>query len=209
MAYYDGDDNDDEDLELMDTESPRDRQPGLLTYDDREYLFGEKDVEGAAEDQLRQRLRDRVRNGLLDFELLLARLEDRDIATIFEDVTPPPWPEGGDDGEGFRSVEYALAFLYHGVSEYSRVDFEAALEDAIREGGTRSSKARGDGYFLTAEPTVNIDVDWTVAQADLEAALESLREGEPLRGEEIAALVRHGDLSERDWELLRERGSQY
>jgi len=185
------------------TKNPRDRGTGLLTYDDRAYLLGEKDLDETGEQQLRQRLRDRIRNGLLDFELLIGRLDENDIETIAADITPPPWESDGEE-RAYRSIQLPLAFLYYMVSEHTPVSFDRLLETAIEGGTHRSRKQIDDEHRRLVSAKVDIDVDWMIIDTDTEVALEKLRNGEELADQHIAKLVRHGDLEDADWERLRE-----
>lgn len=202
------DNEDPEDYELKPyiTEDARERPPGLLTYDDREYLLGEKDVEGTAETQLRQRLRDRVRAGLLDFELLLYLLNEQDIRTIFDGITEPPWRHSSDVSEVYRGSRNTLAFVYYGIDECTHASFENLLETAIEDAGGRSSKSKEGPHEKVPNATVNIDVDWSVLGINVEHALEKLREGEPLTEQELGGLVRSGELEDDDWERLKNLG---
>lgn len=188
----------------MFTEDPRDRDPGLLTYADREYLLGQKEVDEGAEAQSRQRMRDRVRNGLLDFELLFLSMSKRDINIIFDDVSDPPWPSESDISEVYRGAEYALAFIYHGISEHSHANFEQLLCSGIERGTERSQKARGP-HHRVADVSVDIEFDWQYNIINHEHALEKLRSGDDLTDRELGVLVRRGDLTPEDWKRLRNR----
>jgi len=138
-SYTDGGEEDDgrdgrsPEVHTLYNRDARDREPGMLTYDDREYLLGQKNVSGGSEAQLRQRMRDRVRNALLDFELLLKAMEDRDIQTIFDNITEPPWPRESEISEVYHGSEYALAFLYYGITECTHANFERLLETETLE----------------------------------------------------------------------------
>jgi len=210
-SYTDGGEEDDgrdgrsPEVHTLYNRDARDREPGMLTYDDREYLLGQKNVSGGSEAQLRQRMRDRVRNALLDFELLLKAMEDRDIQTIFDNITEPPWPRESEISEVYHGSEYALAFLYYGITECTHANFERLLETAIERGSGRQRKAREGPHGKFAEASVNIELDWFVGLIDHEHAREKLREGESLTEKEIGSLVRHGELEDEDWKRLRER----
>ena len=66
--------------------SARDRPQGMLTYADREYLLGETEPEtAAAERKKRERIRRRVRHGIIDFGLA-AQLAWDDQQLIFDDL---------------------------------------------------------------------------------------------------------------------------
>lgn len=183
-------------------DSPTDREPGLLTTDDRAYLLGEKNIGGAGETQLRQRLRDRIRNGLLDFELLIRLLDDQEISIIGSDVSEHTFP--GDEPGTYYGAQFTLAFLYYLVTEHSSRSFESLVEEGVEMGAGRTDRAfQGDARWR-ADATVNIDIDWHVEQPDLEGALEKLRDGRALNDQEIASLVRDADLTDADWERLRD-----
>ena len=207
----DTDSEDDESVENLDyrplyTRNPRDRDPGILTYDDREYLFGMKEgVTEGSEAQLRQRMRDRIRNGLLDFELLLYFLDDREIQTIFDNISEPPWPSGSDGSDVYHGSEYALAFIYHGITECTHANFENLLESAIEHSGGRSENAQKGPHDRVADATVNIEVEWKIGTIDHQHALEKLRSGQDLSIQEIGSLVRYNELNGNDWQLLRDQ----
>lgn len=204
MPYYDnGESVESWKLQLRYTDEPRSRPSGLLTYDDREYLFGQKDLEEHVEAQLRQRLRDRIRNGLLDFELLLGCLDEQEIETIFSDMTPPPAPNQSKGIEVYNGSVFAIGFLYHVISTQTSVDFEGVVEEAIEQASSYREHTDSRGNELTAEATVNIDVNWNVWEIDYDGAREKLKQGEPLSDSEIAGLVRHADLTDDEWEALR------
>lgn len=201
-----GEDDEDEWFTPLYTKNPRDRDPGILTYDDREYLFGLKeDVTEASEAQLRQRMRDRIRNGLLDFELLMYFLDDREIQTIFDNISDPPWSSGSDGSEVYHGAEYALAFIYYGITECTHANFEKLLESAIESTSGRSSKGDVGPHPRFADASVNVEVDWVVGAIDHDHALDKLRSNKQLGPQEIGSLVRYGELEEDDWELLREQ----
>lgn len=60
-----------------------DRGRGMLSKRDRKYLAGETDHEGQSERTVRMQIRDRVRNGLLDMDLALQELDEKDLDQIF------------------------------------------------------------------------------------------------------------------------------
>ena len=104
------------------------RDRGILTMEDRQFLVGEMDYENPqSARRTRARIRQRVTNALLDFKLL-RYLEDRDRDQIFEDQ---------DLGGAFAS---AYAFLYDGLlrywEDYEHVDMNLKLylEQAIQNG---------------------------------------------------------------------------
>jgi len=76
-----------DDKEEQDTPSPwevTDRGRGILTQNDREYLMGQKEIEGQDERNTRYRIRQRVVQSLLDLALL-DNLKPDDVTRIFSD----------------------------------------------------------------------------------------------------------------------------
>jgi hypothetical protein len=185
-------------------ESARDRDPALLTYAMREYLLGEKEVSDALESQTRQRIRDRIRNGLLDFELLLCTLDDQDVQTIFSSITDDYRAMGNREREVYDGTKHTLAFLYFALSEFSQSDFEDIVENAIRSSSQRSSERRRGPHQWRAEANVDINVDWEIRAWRNDKLMEKLHSDEFLNERELGMVVRFGDLDEEDWELIRE-----
>lgn len=191
-------------------DDPRDRQPGLLTYDDREFLIGEKDHPESTYKQARQRLRDRVRNGFADFAYL-ELLDDRDRELIFSDVGSTLGAVDGEEGDEDVTIGLykLIAFLFDGCDRYAPQDLEEVIERGIDEHVKSREKAVGPhGEIVSVRPTANvsIDVEWGEV-VDSEAALERLRDGERLRSHEVAEILSWEQLTEEDWELLREQYS--
>jgi hypothetical protein len=186
------------------TEEARGRDPGLLTYADREYLLGEKEVTGPSETQLRQRLRDRIRNGLLDFELLLSTLDDQDIRTIFSNVSEDYRAMSDRQRQAYDGAKFTLAFLYFGISEFAQMEFEDLVESAIEYSSHRGSERRRGPHQWRAEADVNINVDWDIRAWRNDKLMEKLHSDEYLDDRELGMIVRFGDLDEEDWELIRE-----
>lgn len=199
MAYYN--DPDSEQIYWF-SEDPRERQPGFLTYEMREFLTGENDLEGAAYTQARQRLRDRIRHSLIDFKYMQL-LHDQEVKTIFEDIRNPPRPGEGQKLETKigNGIGFLIGFLFHGIEQYSSADFETFVKYGIERGSPPRPSDRGDKF---PNATVNIDVDWEL-HASAKIALERLREGEKLDQRELGVLVKWGDLTDKDWMLLREQ----
>lgn len=111
-----------------------DRERGILTTDDRDYLTGRKSLQSDSERNTRKRIRDRVRNSLYDFEYLAAVLEERDVTQL---VT-----ESGETNEqAFDAAEDVIAFIYRMCAYapdspgYSTNDrFRDVLQNGIEKG---------------------------------------------------------------------------
>lgn len=82
-----------------------DRQRGILTTDDRDYLSGRKILQSGSERNTRKRIRDRVRNALYDFEYLTTDLEERDVTHLVSDTD-------GTNEQVFEAAEDMIAFIF-------------------------------------------------------------------------------------------------
>jgi len=82
-----------------------DRQRGILTTDDRDYLSGRKTLQSGSERNTRKRIRDRVRNALYDFEYLTADLEERDVTQLVSD-------SDGTNEQVFEAAGDVIAFIF-------------------------------------------------------------------------------------------------
>ena len=119
--------------------APLDRPRGVLSQRDREYLVGESDIEPKTQSErnVRGTIRERVKNALLDFTLLLHHLPPRDRKQIFD-----------SPDRGVRTgIADALGFLYH-ETEPTRHNFERLLQMGIDHGET-AALAR-EGYSTPA-----------------------------------------------------------
>lgn len=86
-----------------------DRGSALLTRKQREYLLGMSDIEpkSAEERAIRNRLRKRLYNTLLDLEVLNGELEGRDLEKVFEEP------------DLFNSIGHIFALFFDGVARAS------------------------------------------------------------------------------------------
>jgi hypothetical protein len=153
------------------------RDRGVLSPADRAYLRGERTYGSVqAERNTRARIRQRVYDSLLDFEVLIEHLAERDRDLVF----------GGDVAaagtEGFDALVSAVAFLYGGVGR-TDLDFETVLREGINLAEAREDRAA----------TVQLDV--TYHELDAEGLLAKLDGDESLSLTEIAYLYESGDVS--------------
>lgn len=120
-----------------------DRPRGILSPADRAFLRG--DVTHESEQSrydARYRIRERVRNAVLDFSILFEQLEPRDREQIFApDDDSAPFVDGVVD---------ALAFLYLGADDGDR-NCSALVAESIRRAERRR---RADGFV-----SVQVDVE--------------------------------------------------
>jgi len=134
------------------------RPRGILSPADRRFLRGEADLqsEQSAYDA-RYRIRQRLRNALLDFSLLFEHLDDRDREQVFD-------VDG--DSDLTTAVVDAVAFLSLGTA-----DFEPSQEMLFTEGLQRAERRRTGG-----RPTAHVEVD--AADRDrLEEIVETIESG--------------------------------
>jgi hypothetical protein len=172
----------------------KDRPEALLTKDQREYLLGVSDIEPktARERSMRQNIRRRVADGILDFTILLEHLEDRDRDEIFNDevhaIDDRDEDLGGVPmGQVPSSGTDMIGFVFQQIdSEYG---FENKVEGAIERA------------LYTAGYDAKIDVDITV---ELTESLDSIRDRLEEQGvdavshSELRTLLDAGELSEKE-----------
>jgi len=82
-----------------------DRDRGILTTDDRDYLMGRKDLTEDSERNTRLRIRTRTRDSLYDFDYLNKHLANKDITQLAID-------DGEIDENVFSAAADAIAFMF-------------------------------------------------------------------------------------------------
>ncbi|MFB6068905.1 MAG: hypothetical protein ABEJ90_03160 [Halobacterium sp.] len=162
-----------------------DRGRGVLTDADRAFLRGDREYGSLqAERNARARIRDRVYDALLDFELLVEHLEDRDAELIFGKRA------GSDDGErALDAFASTLAFLYDGL-RYTDLDFETVLREGVNLAEASDDRA------------ATVDFDVTYHALDADHLREKAEAGESLSLTEIAYLYESDDVNARELAAL-------
>ena len=163
-----------------------DRDRGILTRDDRDYLTGRKNLTDGSERNTRQRIRDRTRNALYDLEYLTTELEDRDVTQLVVD-------NGEQDKAIFDAVEDLIAFAFrlcqrlpdstdHSTDEL----FRTLVYDGIE-------KSLADDHQI-----LDFDLDLKYGDPGLAEAeiLESLHKGKPLSLSQLREAVNNGYLDD-------------
>lgn len=142
----------------------------MLSPADRAYLRGEREHGSVqAERNARARIRRRVFDALVDFELLVEHLEERDRELLFAgDVEAA-------GTTGFDALVSTLALCYEGVRR-TDFGFETVLREAVNLAEAREDRAA----------TVGLDV--TYHARDPDQLLEKLEAGASLSLTEIAYL---------------------
>lgn len=175
----------------MNTDTDRDR--GVLTTADREYLLGERTM---SHDQSRRnaeaRIRRRIEQGILDFDLLVHYLDGTDRRQVFADVA--------DDEALIDGLTAMISFAYIGLKEQG-VDFERVLEPAVR--GAETAYAV-DQLSANVDVTVSFEVE-TAVESSLDGVEARLDEGTPVAPRELFSLVmeRETELADYDRITLR------
>lgn len=149
-----------------------DRTRGILSPSDRQFLLEEsyrEDLAAQSQRNVRSRIRERLRNAILDFYVLDAYLKDQDREQVFS-----------EPDEALREGIHAnLAFLFRAGNQ----DIQT-FESWLASGLTHIELESGSRLLIDA-PTVNLSitpgesVDPDEAQAKVEAGeLEALTSGE-------------------------------
>lgn len=170
-----------------------DRERGLLTEADREFLLGEVEMEHEQSTRnAAARIRRRIENGILDFDLAVHYLDERDRRQVFERAT--------EDQAFLDGLVAMVSFAYIGLKEQG-VDFERVLEPAVRGAETA---------YAVEQLSANVDVDVAFeVETDVNSTLEGIEErieaGTPVTPRELFSLVmeREADLVDRDRITLR------
>jgi len=125
------------------------RDRGVLTKSDREFLIGEKELEGQAERNARYRIRNRVEDALLDFFLLNA-ISEEDRKRIFENIISGP--------DGTKPLTETINFLYQGCFDVA--DSQEGGEDLFKESlYTAIRQVERSRFEVVADPKLSIERD--------------------------------------------------
>lgn len=155
-----------------------DRGRGVLTDADRAYLRGDREYGSVqAERNARARIRERIYDAMLDFEVLVGDLADRDLGLVFEKRASQ-----GDGTEAFDAFVSTLAFLYQGVDR-TDLDFETVLREGVNL--AEAGEERG----------ATVDFDVTYHALDADHLRTKLAGDESLSLTEIAYLYESADVS--------------
>ncbi|ELY48513.1 hypothetical protein [Natronorubrum bangense] len=167
-----------------------DRERGVLSPADRAYLLGEREMSHEqSKRNAEARIRRRIHAAVLDFDLLLHTLPEKDRKQLFVQTTT-------DDAflDGLRAL---VAFLYLGTETYG-VDFEDVLEPAIRS---------SEEYLAATDREANVSVDVTfgvetTVESSLEGVAARLDADEPVTPRELFSLVMQGTYDARSHDRI-------
>lgn len=149
------------------------RSRGILTPDDRALLRGEIEYDRRQRYSDRYRdIRQRIANGLLDFNVIQYTVRDRDRKRIFRD---PANETGTPDPLFYESIQALLYWTYFGLKEQN-YDFEALLAEAIEQAEQDFARTyRGD----SVDVDVRFDVDVRRSH-DIEDTITAVENGGPV-----------------------------
>lgn len=167
-----------------------DRERGMLSDADRAYLLGEATMtHEQSKRNAEARIRRRVRNAILDFDLLLHTLSTKDRRQLFEDVH--------DETEFLDALRAMVAFTYLGTREQG-LAFDEVLVPAVRS-SEEAYAAKRHGSNVSVE--VAFDVETTV-EATLDGLADRIEAGEPITPRQLFTLVVEGDRDLREYDEI-------
>lgn len=169
-----------------------DNPVGILTTTDRELLASDEEMTDNADNvQKRYRLRNRVRQAIVDFGLLYKQLPEHDRELIFS-----PTGDTERDRDFAEGLFEMLMFVYEGMLDAEQ-DPRAFIRRAI---ASAESRRRPRNMGVSAIVDVRIS-----EQYDIDDILLKIDDGVALTEEEIGALfqnIAYGRLDEEYAEIL-------
>jgi len=160
----------------MSGDGERDR--GVLSSADRDYLRGRADLGSVqSERNARARIRDRLFDATLDFELLVEQLSARDRELVYGKRF-----DALDGADAFDALVSLLAFTYQAVDE-TDLDFATVLAEGINVAEATNERA------------ATVDFDVTYQSLSAEQLRHKLERGESLSLTELAYLHQRDDVN--------------
>jgi len=158
------------------------RPRGMLTPKDRELLRGEIEYKHQQQYSNRRRdIRERIANGLLDFNAIQYSLQDKDRKLIFQD---PATAAGVDDPLLPESIRSMFYWTYLGLREQN-YDFEGLLVKAIEQAEEDFARKY---WGESVEATVRFDIDVTRTY-DIDDLITAVENGGPIKANRIYDLL--------------------
>ena len=158
------------------------RPRGMLTPKDRELLRGEIEYEHPQQYSNRRRdIRERIANGLLDFNVIQYLLRDKDRKLIFRD---PSATADVDDPPFVESIQSMLYWTYLGLREQN-YDFEGLLVEAIEEATEDFARKY---WGESVETTVRFDIE-VKRKYDVDDLITAVENGGPVKANQVYDLL--------------------
>ncbi|MDB2249553.1 hypothetical protein [Halorubrum ezzemoulense] len=152
-----------------------------MTTDDRDYLTGRKNLQQGSERNTRKRIRDRIRNGVYDFEYLTADLEQRDINQLVRDTDEL-------NEELFAAAEDVIAFVFRMCAHAP--DSGQSTDDRFRELLQNGIEKGLDERYEVLD--FNLDLQYGLPREQRERLLRKVREGGDLTLPELREALENG-----------------
>lgn len=174
------------------------RGRGILSPADREFLLtnGENLKTSGARSKARLRIRQRIRDAFMDFELIQDHLDDDEARMTVE---------GGkqefDADHLFHGMSAAIDFMYRGINR-SEPDF--GFRDVL-EVGIYESIVRQRGGFPAVDVTFTVDVEEATR---VDQARRKYERGQKLSAAEIGALLASGAVEPDEAPALAEHAQE-
>lgn len=167
------------------------RDSGLLSAKQREYLLGESEIEekSAAERRMRQRIRDRIRNAILDFEIVGNELRNDDWSQLAAQIR-----DDSGDGKALRDGLYWNIALSLRFGNRIGEDMETIVSEGV---------IRSDRDILSADAEIETARVNTYDPGTVE---KKLRNGKRPTVGEIAMAYLNDELEDIHRDKLHEQG---
>lgn len=175
-------------LEKLFSEPNTDRDRGIFTKTDRQFVLGQKDYEYQQSSINKRRdIRNRVYNSFLDFQFL-PHVAESERDKLFSEI---------ESRELHESVSDLISFLYGGIDGNIW-----AIEEMVESGLWKAEIGGIDGYQGGAR-NVEVDIELTF-EHDVNEIYRRFKQtgGHDLTPAEIGVLVREGRLDPEEYEQL-------
>lgn len=161
-----------------DNERPR----GILTPADRALLRGEVEFEHKQQySNRRQDIRQRIANGILDFQTIQHLLSDNDRKRIFRD---PGRESDVEDPQFHESIRALLYWIHLGLKQQN-YDFEGLLNEAVEDAEIDYARKY---WGESVEVNVRLDVDVTRSH-DIGDVIAQIEQGGPIKANRLYNLL--------------------
>lgn len=161
----------------------KDRPRGILTQNDRALLRGEIDYSHKQQYSNRRRdIRERIANGLLDFNTIQYQLRDKDRKRIFQE---PAEAAGVEDPLFYESICGMLYWTYFGLNEQN-YDIEGMISESI---GLAEEDFSRKYWGKSVDVDVRFDVEVNRSE-DIEDLITAVEDGEPVRADRLYDFLR-------------------